>query len=90
MGQHRSGSAGATGLIDEDSGGGFLSRIGRSLGLDKLGVGSGSSGALGVEAGGYLGDGIYLNVDPGATTGQPRVGVEVELTPRLKVYQGFT
>ncbi|MFT8242643.1 translocation/assembly module TamB domain-containing protein [Roseomonas sp. BN140053] len=77
--------AGATGLLSADPGGGLVSRVARSLGLDRLGVGTGSTGALGVEAGGYLGSGIYLNVDPGATTGQPRVGVEVELTPRLKL-----
>ena len=77
--------AGAAGLVDQDSGGGFLSRLGRRLGLDRLGVGSNAQGVPGVEAGGYLGDGIYLNVDPGATTGQPRVGVQIELTPRLKL-----
>ncbi len=77
--------AGATGLIEDDGKGGLLGRVARSLGLDRLGVGSGAGGATGVEAGGYLGRGIYLNVDPGATTGEPRVGVQIELTPRLKL-----
>ena len=77
--------AGATGALGSDSDGGFFGRIAKRLGLDRLGVDSTSSGELGVKAGGYLADGVYVNVDPGATTGQPRVGVEIELTPRLKL-----
>ena len=77
--------AGATGALGSDSDGGFFGRIAKRLGLDRLGVDSTSSGELGVKAGGYVADGVYVNVDPGATTGQPRVGVEVELTPRLKL-----
>ncbi|MFC0387865.1 translocation/assembly module TamB domain-containing protein [Muricoccus vinaceus] len=72
----------------EDPVSGVLGRVSRTLGLDRLGIGSGASGAPGVEAGGYLGRGIYLNVDPGATTGSPRVGVQIELTPRLKLESG--
>ena len=67
---------------------GVLGRVSRSLGLDRLGIGSGANGTPGVEAGGYLGQGIYLNVDPGASTGSPRVGVQIELTPRLKLESG--
>ncbi|WP_458096918.1 translocation/assembly module TamB domain-containing protein [Roseomonas sp. WA12] len=72
----------------EDPVTGFVGRVSRSLGLDRLGVGTGASGTPGVEAGGYLGQGIYLNVDPGTSTGSPRVGVEIELTPRLKLQSG--
>ncbi|WP_376090002.1 translocation/assembly module TamB domain-containing protein [Roseomonas sp. CCTCC AB2023176] len=72
----------------EDPVSGVLGRITRTLGLDRLGVGSGANGAPGLEAGGYLGQGIYLRVDPGATTGSPRVGVEIELTPRLRLESG--
>ncbi|WP_043838961.1 translocation/assembly module TamB domain-containing protein [Muricoccus aerilatus] len=72
----------------EDPVTGVLGRVSRTLGLDRLGIGSGASGAPGVEAGGYLGQGIYLNVEPGTTTGSPRVGVQIELTPRLKLESG--
>ncbi|TPG53160.1 hypothetical protein EAH89_17765 [Roseomonas nepalensis] len=72
----------------EDPVTGVLGRVSRSLGLDRLGIGSGANGAPGVEAGGYLGQGIYLNVEPGTTTGSPRVGVQIELTPRLKLESG--
>ena len=67
---------------------GVLGRVSRSLGLDRLGIGTGANGTPGVEAGGYLGQGIYLNVDPGTSTGSPRVGVQIELTPRLKLESG--
>jgi translocation and assembly module TamB len=72
----------------EDPVTGFVGRISRSLGLDRLGIGTGADGTPGIEAGGYLGQGIYLNVDPGTSTGSPRVGVEIELTPRLKLESG--
>ncbi|MBB5695839.1 translocation/assembly module TamB domain-containing protein [Muricoccus pecuniae] len=72
----------------EDPVSGVLGRVSRSLGLDRLGIGTGANGTPGIEAGGYLGQGIYLNVDPGTSTGSPRVGVEIELTPRLKLESG--
>jgi len=74
---------------------GFFGRIADLLGLDRLGVGGGGSGGNGndgdnensgpsLEAGGYIGQGVYVGVEQGAEGG-PRVGVEVELTPRLKL-----
>ncbi|WP_426957191.1 translocation/assembly module TamB domain-containing protein [Muricoccus radiodurans] len=77
--------SGAVSGGQEDPVTGFVGRISRSLGLDRLGIGTGANGAPGLEAGGYLGQGIYLNVDPGTSTGSPRVGVQVELTPRLRL-----
>ncbi|MDQ1078703.1 translocation/assembly module TamB domain-containing protein [Pseudoroseomonas cervicalis] len=65
---------------------GFLGRLADRLGLDRLGVGNNQGGLENpsLNAGGYLGQGVYLNVEQG-TDGGPRVGVEVELTPRLKL-----
>jgi translocation and assembly module TamB len=80
--------AGAVSGGQEDPVTGLLGRVSRSLGLDRLGVGTGANGTPGIEAGGYLGQGIYLNVDPGTSTGSPRVGVEIELAPRLKLESG--
>jgi translocation and assembly module TamB len=80
--------AGAVSGGQEDPVTGLFGRVSRSLGLDRLGVGTGANGTPGIEAGGYLGQGIYLNVDPGTSTGSPRVGIEIELTPRLKLESG--
>jgi len=80
--------SGAVSGGQEDPVTGVIGRVSRSLGLDRLGIGTGSNGTPGIEAGGYLGQGIYLNVDPGTSTGSPRVGVEIELSPRLKLESG--
>jgi translocation and assembly module TamB len=66
---------------------GVLDRLRGALGLDRLGVGSGtgSSSAPTVEAGRYVAPGVYLGVRQGTTGGQTGVGVQVELTPRLKL-----
>ncbi|MFC7609860.1 translocation/assembly module TamB domain-containing protein [Teichococcus aestuarii] len=65
---------------------GFLGRLADRLGLDRLGVGNQEGGLENpsVQAGGYVGQGVYVGVEQGAEGG-PRVGVEVELTPRLKL-----
>jgi translocation and assembly module TamB len=87
------GTAGLTG-----GGRGFFGRLADRLGLDRLGVGNstdtGSTGAGGrssggaensaLQAGGYIGQGVYVGVEQGLEGG-PRVGVEVELSPRLKL-----
>ncbi|WP_207553743.1 translocation/assembly module TamB domain-containing protein, partial [Teichococcus deserti] len=65
---------------------GFLGRIADRLGLDRLGVGN-SQGGLenpSVQAGGYVGQGVYVGVEQG-TDGGPRASVQVEITPRLKL-----
>jgi translocation and assembly module TamB len=67
------------------------------LGLDRLAVGSaeqrpGSAtngeedrpGAT-LEAGRYVADGVYVGVRQGTEPGTSRVGVRVDLTPRLRL-----
>ncbi|PZW41339.1 autotransporter translocation and assembly factor TamB [Humitalea rosea] len=65
--------------------GGALSRLGRSLGLDRLGVATGENGNTGVEAGRYLAPGLYLGIRPGTTGAAPGVSAQWELTPRLRL-----
>ncbi|MBD0271357.1 MAG: translocation/assembly module TamB domain-containing protein, partial [Acetobacteraceae bacterium] len=69
------------------AGGGPLDRVRSALGLDRLGVGSGngSSTAPTVEAGRYVAPGVFLGVRQGTQGGQTGVGVQVEITPRLKL-----
>ena len=69
------------------SGGGPLDRVRSALGLDRLGVGggTGSSAAPTVEAGRYVAPGVFLGVRQGTQGGQTGVGVQVEITPRLKL-----
>jgi translocation and assembly module TamB len=67
-----------------------LDRVRGALGLDRLGV-AGGGGAEGTdagpiaEAGRYVAPGVYLGLRQGVESGQTGVGVEVEITPRLKL-----
>ncbi|MBK1657810.1 translocation/assembly module TamB domain-containing protein [Paracraurococcus ruber] len=74
-----------------------LGKVRGLLGLDRLGVTSGTqgTGAAGstaggqqgptVEAGRYVAPGVFLGVRQGTQGGQTGVGVQVEITPRLKL-----
>jgi translocation and assembly module TamB len=88
-------AAGETGLAGGGSAG-VLDRLRQGLGLDRLAVGSGTDGATRrstaedrggptVEAGRYVADGVYVGVRQGTQPGSSRVGVRVDLTPRLKL-----
>jgi translocation and assembly module TamB len=62
-----------------------LDKVRSALGLDRLGVTSGSgASAATVEAGRYVAPGVFLGVRQG-TQGQTGVGVQVEITPNLKL-----
>ncbi|WP_372916430.1 translocation/assembly module TamB domain-containing protein, partial [Sandarakinorhabdus sp.] len=65
--------------------GGLLGRLGRSLGLDRLGVGTSASGAAGVDAGRYIAPGLYLGIRPGTDGSLPGVAAQWDLTPRLRL-----
>ena len=68
------------------AGGGVLDRLRTAAGLDRLGVaGDGRRGAA-VEAGRYVAPGVYVGVRQGTSGGgTPGVGVQVELTPRIRL-----
>lgn len=93
--QIASAAAGAAGL---PGGGatGVLDRVRQGLGLDRLAVGGGGESAsrrttaeernrATLEAGSYVADGVYVGVRQGTESGSSRVGVRVDLTPRLKL-----
>ncbi len=66
-------------------GSGALDRVRSALGLDRLGVAGNATGSgAALEAGRYVAPGVYLGVRQG-TQGQTGVGVQVEITPRLKL-----
>jgi translocation and assembly module TamB len=83
--------AGAAGL-ETPGAGGILDRIRRFLALDRLAVGTDqnqdsnnrSQGAS-VETGRYVADGVYVGVRQGTDGGPPRVGVQVDVLPRVRV-----
>jgi translocation and assembly module TamB len=82
--------AGAAG-IDTPNAGGILDRIRRTLALDRLSVGeernrenTRSTGAT-LETGRYVADGVYLGVRQGTEGGPPRVGVQVDIAPRVRL-----
>jgi translocation and assembly module TamB len=68
-----------------------LDKLRGALGLDRLGVASGTEGSTGngstpaVEAGRYVAPGVYVGLRQGVEGGQTGVGVEVELTERLRL-----
>ncbi|RKK04476.1 hypothetical protein EBE87_08380 [Pseudoroseomonas wenyumeiae] len=82
--------AGTAGVLPGGGGQGFLGRLANRLGLDRLGIGNtndtgtGDVNSSSLEAGGYVGNGVYVGVEQGLEGG-PRVGVEVQVTPRLKL-----
>lgn len=85
--------AGAVG-IETPGAGGILERIRRTLALDRLAVGSdssqggegrGQSGGPTLETGRYVADGVYVGVRQGTDGGPPRVGVQVDVLPRVRV-----
>lgn len=67
------------------AGGGVLDRLRSAAGLDRLGVGSDGDRGAAVEAGRYVAPGVYVGVRQGTSGGTPGVGVQVELTPRLRL-----
>lgn len=94
--QIAAGLAGTAGLGPSAGGGGILNRLREGFGLDRLAVGSESernrSGTTEeertsptLEAGRYVADGIYVGVRQGTEPGTSRVGVRVDLTPRMRL-----
>ena len=82
--------AGAAG-IETPGAGGIVDRIRRTLALDRLAVGeersqdgTRSQGAT-LETGRYVADGVYLGIRQGTEGGAPRVGVQIDLLPRVRV-----
>jgi translocation and assembly module TamB len=87
--------AGATGLPGRNAATGVLDRVRQAVGLDRLSVGGNSESAgsrttreerqgATLEAGSYVADGVYVGVKQG-TEGGSRVGVRVDLTPRMRL-----
>ncbi|WP_448203143.1 translocation/assembly module TamB domain-containing protein [Azospirillum sp. sgz302134] len=67
------------------NGGGLLSRVRRSLGIDRLEFTSGENGKGGaVQAGRYVSDRVYVGVEQGIGANQSRATVEVDITKNLK------
>lgn len=82
--------AGAAG-IETPGAGSFLDRIRRTLALDRLAVGeernasnTRTQGAT-LETGRYVADGVYVGVRQSSEGGAPRVGVQVDVLPRVRV-----
>ena len=64
-----------------------LGRLRRSLGLDQLRVGSGSSGSspVSLEAGRYVAPGVYVGAKQGAAGNSSRGVVEIEVLDHTKI-----
>ncbi len=63
-----------------------LESVRRGLGLDRLSIGGGASGsAPTVEAGRYIGNGVYVGAKQGTTGAQTQATVQVDITKGLKL-----
>lgn len=68
------------------AGGGVTGRIREALGLDRLSAGAAEEGGgATIEAGRYVAPGVYVGVRQGTGGAPPGVGVQVEITPRLRL-----
>ena len=73
--------------------GGLMERIRRTLALDRLSIGqekegeqrAGQEPGATLETGRYVADGVYLGLKQSADGGPPRVGVQIDLMPRLRL-----
>jgi translocation and assembly module TamB len=72
-------------LSGEGIGGGLTERLRTAAGLATLDFDSGQDGKGGpsVKVGKYIGDRIYLSVQQGKTLDSSKVGVKVDITPRI-------
>ncbi len=84
--------AGATGRALPGPGG-LMERIRRTLALDRLSIGqekegeqrAGQEPGATLETGRYVADGVFLGLKQSADGGPPRVGVQIDLTPRIRL-----
>jgi translocation and assembly module TamB len=73
--------------------GGLMERIRRTLALDRLSIGQEKEGeqrpgeepGATLETGRYVADGVFLGVKQSADGGPPRVGVQIDLMPRVRL-----
>jgi translocation and assembly module TamB len=73
--------------------GGLMERIRRTLALDRLSIGqekegeqrAGEAPGATLETGRYVADGVFLGVKQSADGGPPRVGVQIDLMPRVRL-----
>ncbi|MCA3271727.1 MAG: translocation/assembly module TamB domain-containing protein [Roseomonas sp.] len=73
--------------------GGVMERIRRTLALDRLSIGQEKEGeqragrepGATLESGRYVADGVFIGVKQSADGGPPRVGVQIDLTRRLRL-----
>jgi translocation and assembly module TamB len=72
------------------AGGGFLSTVQKSLGLDRLTVGNTPTGATSVEAGRYISKRVFVGArQMGTAGGTTQAIVQIDLTRQLKAVGAF-
>ena len=64
-----------------------LDKVRKGLGLDRLSVGAGATPNSGpsLEAGRYVGNGVYIGAKQGTTGGQTQATVQIDITKGLKL-----
>ena len=67
------------------SGGGLMTKLRQSLGVDALTVDGGGDDGPKVGVGKYLLENVYVGVRQGATAGSGELAAEIELTPNLSL-----
>ncbi|HYE00059.1 MAG TPA: translocation/assembly module TamB domain-containing protein, partial [Alphaproteobacteria bacterium] len=71
---------------------GLLGNLRDALGVDRLdvtGIGESGGGGVGLSAGRYLSDNVYVGVEQGLGSGETRAKVEIEVSPSITVETDF-
>jgi translocation and assembly module TamB len=72
-------------LTGATSGGDMFGGLRQGLGLEQLGVGTGTNGSAALQAGRYVARGVYVGAQQGAGGNSSQVKVEIDIKKGLKV-----
>jgi translocation and assembly module TamB len=82
--------AAAASELSGGSGGGLLSQLRATTGLDDLDIVVDEKGEAALAAGRYIGENVYLGVEQGATTESSRVTIDLDITKGVKARAGYS
>ncbi len=80
----------AAGELAGGSGGGVLSQLRETTGLDDLDVVVDEEGEASVAAGSYISENVYIGVQQGSTAESSRVTIDLDITKGLKARAGYS
>lgn len=82
--------AGAAAELSGGSGGGILSQLRKTTGLDDLDIVTDEEGAPAVAAGRYVSENVYVGVQQGTSSESTRVTIDLDITDNVKARAGVS